>query len=573
MLIVEALQAALCCVASLPGMPSPRTYTHPSPTTDTDTDTATDTATAMDIEQEDAGRRGHELPRYHHDQRMEMGWKVPAGGISHVSTENTYVMQYLTPSHRLQLFTRLTEQLEAYSTTLLLYRKQARDAEKLRGKKGSSGSGGSGGRGDRGERGTETGGGHDTPPSTGLTPLGLPKQLGGYQSPEAVNVHAVEVELELCVFGLDELFMKKRGLDEDEEEDEDERSDQAEREGGGETARRDRHGLLLGDQETQAETEAEAEAEAASVALRRSSSSPFLRKHLLERALYCLEVTLKLLHVQRFASRTDTETHTSTESDSDRDRDRDSSYKFTACDATLLDVIHRKTDSQGQGQGHTTSHHRIMAQCHHLFQCLMRVLIKLRSEDKESACEMGTQHQKTFHTANNSNIAVTTASGTSSSAVSSPAVGSLVFPVLSQHQYLYPNQLVLRCMLGCLRAESIYSFHLSQAILCTASASNTEGGTCHAGQQGGGGDELAKDVDKEKSLRVNRAQFRIEHLTALLEEGFKVGHSGRRRGVLSEDFQHHELALTIGSGITGLTWGGATGTLRETESRLEKQVS
>jgi hypothetical protein len=490
--VMEALQAALTCVAALPSMsPSPRE------------------------EKEGGEEETDEEDTRSHSQLQAFSLHDHGIGETCLPTGKQYVMQYLTPAYRLQLFNRLAQQLETYSIVLLMYRKQEKEAEKLRAKRG--------GRGDQSAAGEdETTAGHPVPPVV----LALPKQLGGYQTAETLNVHCVELQLSLCVFGLEEMFMKREGS---EDEDEDEEEEDAEEGVAGGVREGGARECVLGEKSRQ-------EAEEASAELRRSPSCAFLRKHLLERSLHCLELCLKSLHLQAVSSP-------------------------SPCP-------HQGAENRSPVGGSSRGSH-IVALCHHLFQCLMRVLIKLRSEDKENACELGTQHQKTFHTANNSNTALTaaggsrrggssTGSGTQEGChiVSSTSVGSLIFPSLSQHQYLYPNQLVLRCMLGCLRAENVHTFHLAQALPTTATAPRAEAG---------GGRE---DMTTESAHQRIVAQFRMERLTVLLEEGFKVGHSGSRRGMSSAGFSDSTNYTTA----TGLTWGTGAGTMRETESRLEKQV-
>lgn len=457
MVIVEALQAALNCVASLPAMPSPP----PLSTSNESIEVENCNSDACF----DRSRAPRNLPY----------------------RQKVFVMQFLTPVHRIELFAKLAQQLESFSVILLAFRKQEKEVEKSRGKKGAL---------DQAEDSISKT--HDEGRSAASSgSLALPKLLGGFQSPESLNVHCVEVELELCVFGLEALFMRKSGVgDED-----DDGSDQGEQ-------------MAVTDEPV---GEADrVEEEKATFALRGSPSSQFLRKHLLERSLYCLEIVLKYLGLHPL----------------------------------------------GETTGQLSDNDKIISQCHQLFQCLMRVLIKMRSEDKENSCELGTQHQKNFHTANNSNtIPAASASrrgcrtsGTQGadecSNLISTAVGSLIFLSSSHHQYLYPNQLVLRCMLGCLRAEKMHSMDL-----CRVLPKHT---STHRGL------ETCSDVDHQQVL----AQLRTERLTVLLEDGFRVGHSGSRQGVVGAD----HIGTTNGTAATGLTLGGITGTMRDLESRLEKQV-
>lgn len=413
MFLVEALQAALCCVACLP-------HNHEVTTTDYPMDLEEESDDEGNLQSDTEPRRPSILQ--HRDQVMN--------SRLHKSVENTYVMYYLTPTHRIQLFTLLAQQLETYSTVLLLYRKQEKEADKFRAKRGAGGGGGGVVEGMEGE---DTPAAHTQLPSP---PLSLPKHLGGYQSAEALNAHGIETELELCVFGLDALFMT-RGETEDEVEEEE----------SVEGARR--KGTDFGEEKDRDEVEAEE----ASLMLRRSLSSPFLRKHLLERSLYCLELTLKYLHLHAVSTPTSNiDSNMHPDSHSSASSSSSSSSNKSSANPMYLTMSRQPS----------TQHHLIIAQCHSLFQCLMRVLIKLRSEDKENACELGTQHLKNFHTANNSNLATPAASGSrrtkesgsegggdkgNAVSVSSTSVGSLIFPTVSHHQYLYPNQLVLRCML------------------------------------------------------------------------------------------------------------------------------
>lgn len=443
--LVEALQAALNCVSSLPYMA-----------------VATRSYDAMDAVCEDTEATVTGSSEFRNE---------PA---SKDAFQNTCVMQFLTPVHRIQLFGKLAQQLEMFSTVVLSYRKQEKDAEKAGGKKGR--------REDNDDASVVD---IDGGSSTGTLAL-LPKHIGGFQSPETLSGHCIVLELEMCVFGLDALFMREKADDDDEHDNDSDNEDNIPSSARG--------------------TNKSAEVAEATLNLRQLPCCQFLRKHILERSLYCLELCLKYLCLNS----TSTDNH---------------------CE-------------------------RIVSQSEYLFQCLMRVLINLRSEDKESSCELGTQHLNRFHTPNNSNLAPTTASNrrgpVENNAATSSAMGSLLFPSNSQHQYLYPNQLVLRCMLGCLRVENIHSLRLSRSLPArtTGDLDNAYENICD------------KDQDDEA------VQYRMQRLTVLLEEGFKVGHSGCREGSLNAG----DKFLTSNTTSTALTCGALTGTMREIESRLEKQV-
>lgn len=117
-----------------------------------------------------------------------------------------------------------------------------------------------------------------------------------------------------------------------------------------------------------------------------------------------------------------------------------------------------------------------------------------------------------------------------------------------------------------MRAENMHSLHLSQTFTAALPFKPCD----DFDLEGKGGDEKDGEEDNVQ-LQQQRAQFRMERLTSLLEEGFKVGHSGSRRRFYTTNTPGVGLTLTNNTCVTGLT-GGVGGTLRETESRLEKQV-
>ena len=420
-LIVEALQAALCCVATLPNWPRDRSY----------------------------------AKRNTHDENLNDEFDY------HMQSEKVYVMQHLSATQRLALFCKLAQQLETYSAILLMYRKQEKEGEKKRNKKGHHD--------DLTRR-------EDAPTAASLS---FPKNLGAYQSLEGLNMHWMESELGMCIFCLDELFVSQtlNGDDDDDDVDGDSGS----------------------------EIPIHADEVAVRDALRGSSCCQFLRKHVLERSLYCLEILLKHL------AQSPTQQH--------------NIEKLSNVDC-------------------------ISSQCYLLFQCLMRVLITFRTEDKAQACEMGTQNYNHLHTFNNSNSSTTLSvrtqgegrgrhsfsatPGQETQVAPSTALGSVIYPSASHHQSLYPNQLVLRCMLGCLRIENVIGTRLG------TSCSDTN--------------------ENDKSIA---GLLRMERMVTLLEEGFRVGHSGRLQGRT----KNRPDCIDDYSNMSDLTES-----FSNIDSRLEKQV-
>ena len=312
------------------------------------------------------------------------------------ATSPVLIMHYLTYDCRVSLLQKLSEQLEKCTNIVLDYRKKQKDAEKSANKK------------------------KDNPNKTTVNmqtsdQLLLPRLLGAHNGIDTVSCYIFRAELELCTFGLRELFM---------------------------------------------------EAESGS-GLRSASNYRFMRKHILERSLYCLEMLLPRLH------------HRAVSASSDE----------------ILELMNSHISN--------------------LFQCLMHALIQLRSEDKDHG-EDANGHRKSAQTPNNCNN------------YGGVSMSSVIFPAAVQCSQLYPNQLVLRCLLGCLRAETIY---------CT----------------GCGQSSYLKGESAVEDTSIDTNSLLLQRLTALLEDGFKAGHSG---------------VLQQNDSSTMLT----TGTNYRDETRLQKQV-
>jgi hypothetical protein len=306
---------------------------------------------------------------------------------------------------RLKLLESLSLRLEGMSEQLLVFRRKAKEAEKERIKEKKARQ-----REPQPSASSSAAPG-DSGPSSSYSPsslqLPLPRLAGELQGlrahvilgADSVWCEGVEMEMATVSEALDALNF---GAQDEEQEERDFEAAAAE-------------GIPI---DVIAARRIEREGEAAAMAsLQDSVSAPFLRRHLAERALHVLEGVLCHLEDLSTTIKSSTTTTSST------------------------------TSSSGSGRGvdsHTTDspRHMYVKQClaglaggaRALFSSLLKEMVRQRTEERDMQMQAG-----------------------AAGAVGEQHGGSLIFPAAGAALFLTPKQVVVRGLLGCVRAQVLVS--------------------------------------------------------------------------------------------------------------------